>query len=399
MAASTQNDPWPHLSPTTIMAFQAAAAALADGNAYYCSGLAAVVVQIVGSGGWNAALTFEGTVNETNWVSLQAINIGTGAVATTAAADGVYVVPTGGSLSKIRARVSTYVGGTVTATGRGSNTYSRDIAAVSGTVDTELPAAALMADNTATPTAPAVASFGMQYDGATWDFMRGDATNGTKVQPAVGGAGVVTAVTPRVTLASDDPAVAALQVIDDWDETNRAAVNLIAGSVGITGGAGGVEAGTPRVILATNDPAVTALEIMDDWDETNRAAVNTIAGQVGVQGGVGASTALTQRVAIATDANVVKEVRSATGTTSQVADNAGNITLKAANANRLGLSIENTSTARLHIKCGATATTTDFTASLSQYGYWEAPYGYTGIVDGIWASDPNAGSAIITEFT
>lgn len=48
-----------------------------------------------------------------------------------------------------------------------------------------------------------------------------------------------------------------------------------------------------------------AVQIMDDWDESDRAKVNPIAGQAGVQGGAGASTALTQRVAIATDANVV----------------------------------------------------------------------------------------------
>jgi len=40
---------------------------------------------------------------------------------------------------------------------------------------------------------------------------------------------------------------------------------------------------------------------LDDWDETNRAAVNTIAGQIGVQGASGTVTALTQRVVLATD--------------------------------------------------------------------------------------------------
>ena len=48
-------------------------------------------------------------------------------------------------------------------------------------VDTELPAAALLADNTATPTAPAVGAFGMMYDGATWDFVRGTAADGLTV--------------------------------------------------------------------------------------------------------------------------------------------------------------------------------------------------------------------------
>lgn len=54
--------------------------------------------------------------------------------------------------------------------------------------------------------------------------------------------------------------------------------------------------------LSTNSTASsTSLAIIDDWDETNRAAVNTIAGQVGVQGASGIATALTQRVVLATD--------------------------------------------------------------------------------------------------
>lgn len=52
---------------------------------------------------------------------------------------------------------------------------------------------------------------------------------------------------------------------------------------------------------ATLGSIKTAVEIMDDWDETNRAAVNPIAGQVGVQGASGIVTALTQRVVLATD--------------------------------------------------------------------------------------------------
>jgi len=54
-------------------------------------------------------------------------------------------------------------------------------------------------------------------------------------------------------------------------------------------------------VVQEDGAALTALQIMDDWDETNRAAVNTIAGQVGVQGASGVVTALTQRVVLATD--------------------------------------------------------------------------------------------------
>lgn len=47
--------------------------------------------------------------------------------------------------------------------------------------------------------------------------------------------------------------------------------------------------------------AATSLAVIDDWDETNRAAVNTISGQVGVTGGSGTVDAATQRVVLATD--------------------------------------------------------------------------------------------------
>lgn len=69
------------------------------------------------------------------------------------------------------------------------------------TID-EFPAAATLTDNFATPTTTSVGAFGMVYDGATWDFMRGDATNGVKVQPASGGEGAVGSTTTRVVYAT-----------------------------------------------------------------------------------------------------------------------------------------------------------------------------------------------------
>lgn len=57
-----------------------------------------------------------------------------------------------------------------------------------------------------------------------------------------------------------------LSVLDDWDETDRAKVNIIVGQAGVTAGAGAVAVNTPRMTLASDDPAVTALQIMDDWD-------------------------------------------------------------------------------------------------------------------------------------
>jgi hypothetical protein len=48
-------------------------------------------------------------------------------------------------------------------------------------IDTELPAAAALADNTANPTVPGVGAFLMAYDGATWDRVPGTSANGLSV--------------------------------------------------------------------------------------------------------------------------------------------------------------------------------------------------------------------------
>lgn len=85
-------------------------------------------------------------------------------------------------------------------------------------------------------------------------------------------------------------------------------------------------------------------------------------------------------------------------TTTLVADNSGSVTLLAANANRLGATIANDSSAALYIKLGGTASLTSYTARVAQYGYYEVPFGYTGVIDGIWATDPGDGAARITEF-
>ena len=44
------------------------------------------------------------------------------------------------------------------------------------------------------------------------------------ISQVVGGAGAVTAGTQRVTLASDDPAVASLSILDDWDSSDACKV-------------------------------------------------------------------------------------------------------------------------------------------------------------------------------
>lgn len=50
---------------------------------------------------------------------------------------------------------------------------------------------------------------------------------------------------------------ASLSVLDDWDETDRAKVNLIVGSAGVDGNSGNKSAATQRVVIATDQPTMT----------------------------------------------------------------------------------------------------------------------------------------------
>lgn len=75
----------------------------------------------------------------------------------------------------------------------------------------------------------------------------------------------------------------ALQIMDDWDESDRAKVNLIAGQAGITAGAGAVAANTPRMTMASDSPDVTALGSVSDAAVTNPASsASTIAALKGM---------------------------------------------------------------------------------------------------------------------
>jgi len=76
---------------------------------------------------------------------------------------------------------------------------------------------------------------------------------------------VATAIITAIQTAVEAIQVA-VEIMDDWDEANRAAVNTIAGQVGIAGGAGAQSAFTTRTVAATDSPEVASLEIMDDWD-------------------------------------------------------------------------------------------------------------------------------------
>lgn len=87
----------------------------------------------------------------------------------------------------------------------------------------------------------------------------------------------------------------------------------------------------------------------------------------------------------------------ATPSNSNVALSTSSTTLLAANSNRLGAAIFNDSNKSLYVKLGASASSTSFTVEVPKAGYYEVPFGYTGIIDG--ALSKGTGTARVTELT
>lgn len=98
---------------------QSAAGATGNGTPIECidssSGAFTMLgMQITGISG--DTITFEATIDGTNWVAIRVENVADQAQATTATADGLYRVVCATWL-KVRARVSTYDAGTIYVTG------------------------------------------------------------------------------------------------------------------------------------------------------------------------------------------------------------------------------------------------------------------------------------------
>lgn len=75
-----------------------------------------------------------------------------------------------------------------------------------------------------------------------------------------------------------------------------------------------------------------------------------------------------------------------------------NNTLLASNASRVFATVFNGTNKTLHIKLGATASTSSFTTQLFAGSYWEVPPDYTGIIDA-FAPNGTTGNVLVTELT
>lgn len=124
----------------------------------------------------------------------------------------------------------------------------------------------------------------------------------------------------------------------------------------------------------------------------------------GIRGIIGRLSGSSRRTADASEATAARLLlilgmsAPTTAAVTSVSDTNVNTTLLASNASRKGAVFVNDSSAIAYVKCGATASTTSYTVALVAGDYWELPFGYTGQIDCIWASD-STGAMRITEFT
>jgi hypothetical protein len=90
-------------------------AATANGTAVLCteaSGGAYTTLTVHVEGINGDTITFEATIDGTNWIAIQFTNLNSGSAGTTATADGLYRATVLG-LKQVRARISTYSSGTI----------------------------------------------------------------------------------------------------------------------------------------------------------------------------------------------------------------------------------------------------------------------------------------------
>lgn len=87
-----------------------------------------------------------------------------------------------------------------------------------------------------------------------------------------------------------------------------------------------------------------------------------------------------------------------TATKANVSGSASSVTILASNDARLGASIWNDSAAILYVDLtGGTATSSSCSVKLVADAFYEVPFGYTGLITGIWASA--TGAARVTEYS
>lgn len=107
-----------------------------NGTVFNVGGLTFVTLQVTGV--FVGTINPEGTIDDTNWISLFAINMTNGLLTNTITATGLYLIPVAGC-DQFRARIGPYTSGLPTVTAKGSNAGSPFNIVTSGAGSTALP--------------------------------------------------------------------------------------------------------------------------------------------------------------------------------------------------------------------------------------------------------------------
>lgn len=185
---------------------------------------------------------------------------------------------TGGGVeaSALRVTIASDSTGVVSIDDNGGSLTVDGTVAVSGTVtvDSELPAAAALADNTANPTVPAVGAFGMVYDGTTWDRMPGTSADGVTVNLGANNDVTVTGTVTANLGATDTANLAAV----------KTAVETIDNAIAGTEMQVDVVASLPAGTNAIGKLAANSGVDIGDVDVTSISAGSNLIGDVGISG-------------------------------------------------------------------------------------------------------------------
>jgi len=188
------------------------------------------------------------------------------------------------------------------------------------------------------------------------------------------------------TVALDATSLAALENIS---VTFPATQNVNVTNAGLSVSVSNLPATQPVSLVSVPSHAVTG----PLTDTQLRAAV------VPISGTVTANTGLTQPL---TDtqlraSSVPISNTSTTGATPTTFSSTTYATISASNASRKGLTIFSEGSGLLYVTLGTSTTSaSSYTARLAAGDYYEAPFGYTGLVGGLFGS---AGTARVTEVT
>jgi hypothetical protein len=207
---------------------------------------------------------------------------------------------------------------------------------------------------------------------------------------AVAGAGAVGVGVQRVTLASDDPAVVALQLLDDAifaEDVAATAADKGIAILAVRRDADTALVGTDNDYANLQVNATGALKVvdttLDDWDESDRAKVNLIVGQAGIAGGQGSAGATTVRVTLASDS---PGVAAASGLTyGQNALSTTQEQVLASNSSRIFAEVKNLDSS-ITVYIGDDTSVTSSNGHALKAGEAFVFEGYTGAIHAIAAS-------------